>query len=70
MLRSLFLAAAGSRRLERLVESAPVSRGIVRRFVRVFFPLLAFRLLLFLRLFFLGRLGVCVFFRLRLLGVR
>jgi proline dehydrogenase len=33
MLRSLFLAAAGSPRLERLVESAPVSRGIVRRFV-------------------------------------
>ncbi|MEU4687305.1 proline dehydrogenase family protein [Actinoplanes sp. NPDC023714] len=33
MLRSLFLAAAGSSRLERLVESAPVSKGIVRRFV-------------------------------------
>ncbi|BCY15117.1 proline dehydrogenase family protein [Actinoplanes sp. L3-i22] len=33
MLRSLFLAAAGSARLERLVESAPVSRGVVRRFV-------------------------------------
>jgi len=33
MLRSLFLAAAGSARLERLVESAPVSRSIVRRFV-------------------------------------
>jgi proline dehydrogenase len=33
MLRSLFLAAAGSTRLERLVESAPVSRSIVRRFV-------------------------------------
>ena len=33
MLRSLFLAAAGSSRLERLVESAPVSRSIVRRFV-------------------------------------
>lgn len=33
MLRSLFLAAAGSARLERLVESAPVSRGIVQRFV-------------------------------------
>ena len=33
MFRSLFLAAAGSARLERLVESAPVSRGIVRRFV-------------------------------------
>jgi len=33
MLRSLFLAAAGSSRLERLVESAPVSRGVVRRFV-------------------------------------
>jgi proline dehydrogenase len=33
MLRSVFLAAAGSPRLERLVESAPVSKGIVRRFV-------------------------------------
>ncbi|WIM96054.1 proline dehydrogenase family protein [Actinoplanes oblitus] len=33
MLRSLFLAAAGSARLERLVESAPVSKGMVRRFV-------------------------------------
>jgi proline dehydrogenase len=33
MLRSVFLAAAGSSRLERLVESAPVSKGIVRRFV-------------------------------------
>jgi proline dehydrogenase len=33
MLRSLFLAAAGSTRLERLVESAPVSRSIVGRFV-------------------------------------
>jgi proline dehydrogenase len=33
MLRSVFLAAAGSSRLERLVESAPFSRGIVRRFV-------------------------------------
>ncbi|MDI6099892.1 proline dehydrogenase family protein [Actinoplanes sp. NEAU-A12] len=33
MLRSLFLAAAGSARLGRLVESAPVSRGIVQRFV-------------------------------------
>jgi proline dehydrogenase len=33
MLRSVFLAAAGSSRLERLVESAPLSRGIVRRFV-------------------------------------
>jgi proline dehydrogenase len=33
MLRSLFLAAAGSARLERLVESAPVSPGVVRRFV-------------------------------------
>ncbi|GGK83255.1 proline dehydrogenase [Mangrovihabitans endophyticus] len=33
MLRSVFLAAAGSSRLERLVESAPVSRGVVRRFV-------------------------------------
>ncbi|BCJ43076.1 proline dehydrogenase [Actinoplanes ianthinogenes] len=33
MLRSLFFAAAGSARLERLVESAPVSRGVVRRFV-------------------------------------
>jgi len=33
MLRSLFLAAAGSARLERLVESAPVSRGVVQRFV-------------------------------------
>ncbi|MBO3740668.1 proline dehydrogenase family protein [Actinoplanes flavus] len=33
MLRSLFLAAAGSARLERLVESVPVSKGIVQRFV-------------------------------------
>ncbi|KUL29400.1 proline dehydrogenase family protein [Actinoplanes awajinensis] len=33
MLRSLFFAAAGSARLERLVESAPASLGIVRRFV-------------------------------------
>jgi proline dehydrogenase len=33
MLRSVFLAAAGSSRLERLVESAPISKGIVRRFV-------------------------------------
>jgi proline dehydrogenase len=33
MLRSLFLAAAGSARLGRLVESAPVSRGVVQRFV-------------------------------------
>jgi proline dehydrogenase len=33
MLRTLFLAAAGSARLGRLVESAPVSRGIVQRFV-------------------------------------
>ncbi|MEU4423732.1 proline dehydrogenase family protein [Actinoplanes sp. NPDC024001] len=32
MFRSLFLAAAGSRQLERLVESAPVA-GMVRRFV-------------------------------------
>ncbi|WP_328462650.1 proline dehydrogenase family protein [Actinoplanes sp. NBC_00393] len=33
MFRSLFLAAAGSTRLERMVESAPVSKGVVRRFV-------------------------------------
>ncbi|MBB2945899.1 proline dehydrogenase [Actinoplanes lutulentus] len=33
MLRSLFIAAAGSSRLERLVESAPVSKGLARRFV-------------------------------------
>ncbi len=33
MLRSLFLAAAGSARLERLAESTPVSRGVVKRFV-------------------------------------
>jgi proline dehydrogenase len=33
MLRSVFLAAAGSSRLERLVESAPISKAIVRRFV-------------------------------------
>ena len=33
MLRSVFLAAAGSARLERLVESAPISKGIVARFV-------------------------------------
>ncbi|WP_045740129.1 proline dehydrogenase family protein [Actinoplanes rectilineatus] len=33
MLRSLFRAAAGSSRLERLVESAPVSKDVVRRFI-------------------------------------
>jgi proline dehydrogenase len=33
MLRSVFLAAAGSSRLERLVQSAPVARNVVRRFV-------------------------------------
>ncbi|MEV4274336.1 proline dehydrogenase family protein [Actinoplanes xinjiangensis] len=33
MLRTLFLAAAGSARLGRLAEIAPVSRGIVQRFV-------------------------------------
>jgi proline dehydrogenase len=33
MLRSVFLAAARSSRLERLVDAAPVSRGVVRRFV-------------------------------------
>jgi proline dehydrogenase len=33
MLRSVFLAAAGSSRLERLVASAPISKGVVRRFV-------------------------------------
>ena len=33
MLRSVFLAAAGSSRLERLIASAPVSKGIVQRFV-------------------------------------
>ena len=33
MLRSVFLAAAGSSRLERLVQSAPISKSIVRRFV-------------------------------------
>jgi proline dehydrogenase len=33
MLRSVFLAAAGSPRLERLVESVPVAKSIVRRFV-------------------------------------
>ncbi|WP_305784912.1 proline dehydrogenase family protein [Symbioplanes lichenis] len=33
MLRSVFLAAAGSSRLERLVSSVPVSKGVVRRFV-------------------------------------
>jgi proline dehydrogenase len=33
MLRSVFLAAAASSKLERLVESAPVAKGIVRRFV-------------------------------------
>jgi proline dehydrogenase len=33
MLRSVFLAAAGSARIERLVEAAPVSRSVVRRFV-------------------------------------
>jgi proline dehydrogenase len=33
MFRSLFLAAAGSSRLARLVESAPVSKGVASRFV-------------------------------------
>jgi proline dehydrogenase len=33
MLRSVFLAAAGSSRMERLVSSAPISKGIVKRFV-------------------------------------
>ncbi|MEV8507379.1 proline dehydrogenase family protein [Actinoplanes sp. NPDC051475] len=33
MLRSVFLAAAGSSRMERLISSAPVTRGIVKRFV-------------------------------------
>jgi proline dehydrogenase len=33
MLRSVFLAAARSPRLERLVDAAPVTRGVVRRFV-------------------------------------
>ncbi|GAA2618908.1 proline dehydrogenase family protein [Dactylosporangium fulvum] len=33
MLRSVILAAARSNRVERLVESAPVSRDIVRRFI-------------------------------------
>ena len=33
MLRSVFLAAAGSSRMERLISSAPVSKSIVRRFV-------------------------------------
>lgn len=33
MLRSIFLAAAGSSRMERLVSTAPVTKGIVRRFV-------------------------------------
>ncbi len=33
MLRSVILAAARSRRVERLVETAPVSRTVVRRFV-------------------------------------
>ena len=33
MLRSVFLAAAGSSRMERLVSSVPVSRGVVERFV-------------------------------------
>src|SRR4051812_28831711 len=33
MLRSVFLAAAGSSRMERLISSAPVSKGIVKRFV-------------------------------------
>jgi proline dehydrogenase len=33
MLRTVFLAAAGSSRLERLIASAPVSKGIVKRFV-------------------------------------
>src|SRR5436305_122802 len=33
MLRSVILAAAGSSRIERIVEHAPISRGVVRRFV-------------------------------------
>ena len=33
MLRKVILAAAGSHRVERLVESAPVSRNVVRRFI-------------------------------------
>ena len=33
MLRSLILAAAGSERVERLVEAAPQSRNVVRRFI-------------------------------------
>ena len=33
MLRSVILAAARSSRVERLVETAPVSRGVVRRYV-------------------------------------
>jgi proline dehydrogenase len=33
MLRSVILAAAGSDRIERLLETAPVSRGMVRRYV-------------------------------------
>ncbi|AGL21168.1 proline dehydrogenase family protein [Actinoplanes sp. N902-109] len=33
MLRSVFLAAAGSSRMERLVSAVPVSKGIVQRFV-------------------------------------
>jgi proline dehydrogenase len=33
MLRSVILAASRSSRIERLVETAPVSRGLVRRFV-------------------------------------
>jgi proline dehydrogenase len=33
MLRKVILAAAGSSRVERLVENAPVSRNVVRRFV-------------------------------------
>ena len=33
MLRSVFLAAAGSSRMERLIASAPVTKGIVKRFV-------------------------------------
>jgi len=33
MLRSAILAVARSRRVERLVETAPISRGVVRRFV-------------------------------------
>lgn len=36
MLRSLFLAAAGSARLERLVESTPAGKGVVKRFVAGF----------------------------------